>query len=169
VHRERELVHDGALDARDLHGVLIAAALLEAGERAVLAGGVDERVAAGVDLRLTAAEVQRGRVLGALRALDVGLHREQVGATGLRRRAAILAGLRDALGGRAQLLLATPVVRDARGQLLGRALFRTLAQGTHTLEAKLEGTGAHETRDRRGRGDLKRWALEGAWVVEPRS
>ena len=173
MHVEGELVHDGALDAGDGHGVLLAAALLQAGERTVLAGGVDERVAAGVDLRLAAAEVQRGSVLGMLRALDVGLHREQVGAAGLGGRAATLTGLGDALGGGAQLLLTALVMRDARGELLGGTLLGALAQGTYTLEAKLEGTGAHETGDRLGVGDLKWPAANGratpyrarAWAI----
>jgi hypothetical protein len=46
-------------------------------------------------------------------------------------------------------------VGKARGQLLGRALLGALAQGTHTLEAKLKWTDAHDPRDRRAGSDLK--------------
>jgi hypothetical protein len=155
VDAERELVHDGAVGAGGVQGVLLAAALLETGEGAVLASGVDEGVAARVDLGLAAPEIKLRRVLGALRALDVGLHGEEVGAGRLGRSAAVLAGEVHALGGSAQLLLADAVVGDARGELLGRALLGALTQGTDALEAELEGAGAHETRDRRRPGDLK--------------
>jgi len=124
--------------------MLLATALLQAGERAVLACGVHERVAARVDLCLAATEVERRRLLGALRALDVGLHREEVGAAGPLRHAAALTGLRDALDGGAEVLFAAPLMGKARGQLLGRALLGALAQGTHALETKLKGTGAHD-------------------------
>jgi hypothetical protein len=143
VHGERDLVHHSAVETGGVRGVLLAAALLQAGECPMLAGGVDERVTARVDLRLATAEIQRGRVLRVLGALDVGLHREQVRATGLRRGAAILASPCDAIGGGAQRLLTALVMGDARRQLLGRALLGTLAQGAHTLKAELEGTGAH--------------------------
>jgi outer membrane lipoprotein SlyB len=144
VDRERHLVHDRPLDAGDLHGVLLAAALLQTGERAVLTCGMHERVAARIDLSLAAAEVQRRRLLGALRALEVGLHREEVGAAGLSRHAAALAGLLDALVGGGKVLLAAPLMGQAGGELLGRALLGALAQGTNALETKLKGTGAHE-------------------------
>ena len=136
---ERDLVHVRALDAGDLAGVLLAAALLQARQRAVLAGGVDERDAACVDLRLAAAEVQGGGLLGALRALDVGLHRQQIGTRRLRDAAALAARALDALGGGLQLLLADALVRDAGGKLLGALLLGALAKRLDALETELEG------------------------------
>jgi len=144
MHAQGELVHHRALGAGDLHVVLLAAALLEAGQGAVLAGGVDERVAARIDLRLAASEVERGGLLGALRALDVGLHGQQVGAAGLRGRAAALARPGDALGGGAQRFLAAPLMGDAARKLLGGALLRALPEGANALEAEREGSGTHE-------------------------
>jgi hypothetical protein len=144
MHAEGELVHHRAVGAGGLLGVLLAAALLEAGEGAVLARGVDERVAARVDLRLAASEVERGGLFGVLRALDVGLHGKEVGAAGLRGRAAALARLRDALGGRVQLFLTAPPMGDAGGELLGGALFGALSEGAYALEAEGEGAGTHE-------------------------
>jgi hypothetical protein len=144
MHAQGELVHHGALGAGGLHVVLLATALLEAGQGAVLAGGVDERVAARVDLRLAAPEVERRGLLGLLSALDVGVHREQIGATGLRGRATALASLCDALGGRAQLVLAAPVMGDARRKLLGRALLGALAERADALETEREGSGSHD-------------------------
>jgi hypothetical protein len=144
MHAQGELVHHGAVGAGGLQGVLLAAALLEARQGAVLARGVDERVAARVDLRLAAPEVERGGLLGALRALDVGLHREQVGAAGLRRRAAALARPGDALLGGAQLVLAAPLMGDAARKLLGGALLSALPEGANALEAEREGAGSHE-------------------------
>lgn len=143
MHGERDLVHLRALGAGDLAGVLLAAALLQAGERAVLAGGVDERGTAGVDLGVAAAEVQRGGLLGALRALDVGLHRKEVGGGRRRGVAARMARTGDALGGGLELLGAAALMGDAGGELLGALLLGTLAQCEDALEAELEGTGAH--------------------------
>jgi hypothetical protein len=143
VHGERDLVHLRALGAGDLTGVLLAAALLQAGERAVLAGGMDERGAAGVDLRVAAAEVQGGGLLGALRALEVGLHRKQVRGGHRRGTAAHVTGSVDALGGGLELLGTAALTGDAGGELLGALLLRAFAQCPDALEAKLEGTGAH--------------------------
>jgi hypothetical protein len=143
VHGERDLVHLRALGAGDLAGMLLAAALLQAGERAVLAGGMDQRGAAGVDLRVAAAEVERGGLLGTLRALDVGLHRQKIGARGLRDAAALVARTVEALGGGLELLGAAAPMGDAGGELLGALLLRALAKCADALETKLEGTAAH--------------------------
>jgi hypothetical protein len=110
----------------------------------VLAGGVDERRAAGVDICLAATEQNRGGLLGALRALQVGLHRQQPRPAGMDDAAAHVARLRDALGGGMKLLLAVALVREAGGKLLGRALLGALAKRADALEAKLEWTSAHE-------------------------
>jgi hypothetical protein len=155
VDAQRQLVHGGAFDTGVVERVLGAPALLEAREGAMLAGGVHERVATRVDLRLAATEVERCRVLCPLGALDVGLHREQVGAAGVARRAAALAGIGDTLRGGVQLVLAAPVMGEAGGQLFGRTLLGALAQGTDALKAKLKRTGAHESRHRRVGGELK--------------
>jgi hypothetical protein len=144
VDAQRQLVHRGAFDTGVVDRVLGAPALLQAREGAMLAGGVHERGAARVDLCLAATEVERRGVLRALGALDVGLHRKQVGAAGVTHHAAAVAGLGDALRSREQLLLAAPVMGEADGQLLGGALLGALAQGTDALEAKLKRTGAHE-------------------------
>lgn len=143
MHGERDLVHLRALGAGDLAGVLLAAALLQAGERAVLAGGMDERGTAGVDLGVAAAEVELGGLLGALRALDVGLHRKKVRGGHRRGAAAHVARTVDALGGGLELLGAAALMGDAGGELLGTLLLRALAKCADALEAKLEGTGAH--------------------------
>jgi hypothetical protein len=143
MHGERDLVHLRALGTGDLAGMLLAAALLQAGERAVLAGSVDERGAAGVDLRVAAAEVERGGLLGALCALEVGLHRKQVRGGHRRGTAAHVARAVDALGGGLELLGAAALMGDAGGELLGALLLRAFAQCPDALEAKLEGTGAH--------------------------
>jgi hypothetical protein len=58
--------------------------------------------------------------------------------------AAHVARLCDALGGGVQLLLAAALVREAGGELLGRALLGALAKRAYALETKLEGTNAHE-------------------------
>ena len=110
----------------------------------MLAGGVDERAATRVDLHLATTEVERRSVLGAQGALDVGLHREQVGTAGVARPAAALAGVGDALPGGEQLFLAAPVMGEAGGELLGRTLLGALAKITHALETKLKRTEAHE-------------------------
>jgi hypothetical protein len=144
VDGQRQLVHDGAFATGGLERVLSAPALLEAREGAVLAGGVDERVATRVDLRLATTEVDRRGVLRAQRALDVGLHRKQVGAAGVARPAAALAGVGDALPRGEQLFLAAPVMGEADGKLLGRTLLGALAQCTDALKAKLKRSDAHE-------------------------
>jgi len=143
MHGERDLVHLRTLRAGDLAGVLLAAALLQAGERAVLAGGMHERGTASVDLGVAATEVERGGLLGALRALDVGLHRKEVGGGHGRGTAADVARTVDALGGGLELLCAASLMGDAGGELLGALLLRTLAKCADALEAKLEGTRAH--------------------------
>jgi hypothetical protein len=143
MHGERDLVHLRALGAGDLAGMLLAAALLQAGERAVLAGGMDERGTAGVDLRVAAAEVERSGLLGALRALDVSLHRKKVRGGHRRGTAAHVARTVDALGGGLELLRAAALMGDAGGELLGALLLGALAKCPHALETKLEGTGAH--------------------------
>jgi hypothetical protein len=144
MHGQRDLVHVGTLDASALERVLLAPALLEAGEGAMLAGGVDERRAARVDIGLTATQVDGRGLLRALRALDVGLHRQQPRAAGIGDAAARMARLGHALGRGLQLLLAVAMVGEAGGQLLGRALLGTLAKHAYALEAKLKGTSAHE-------------------------
>jgi hypothetical protein len=144
VDGQRQLVHDGAFATGVLECVLRAPALLEAREGAMLAGGVDERAATRVDLHLATTEVERRGVLGAQRALDVGLHREQVGAAGVARPAAALAGVGDALRSGVQLFLAAPAMGEAGGKLLGRPLLGALAKCTDALKAKLERTEAHE-------------------------
>jgi hypothetical protein len=143
MHRQRELVHLGTLDAGALERVLLAPALLQAGESAVLAGGVDERRAAGVDIRLAAAEVDGRGLLGALRTLEVGLHRQQPRPAGVDDVAAHMARLRHARGSGLKLLLAVALVREAGGELLGRALLGALAKRADALETKLKGTSAH--------------------------
>jgi hypothetical protein len=143
MHGERDLVHLRTLCAGDLAGVLLAAALLQAGERAVLAGGVDERGPAGVDLRVAAAEVELGGLLSALRALEVCLHREEVCGGHRRGPAAHVARTVDALGGGLELLGPAAAMGDAGGELLGALLLRALAKRPDALETKLEGTGAH--------------------------
>jgi hypothetical protein len=155
VDRQRQLVHGGALDTGGLDGVLLAAPLLEAGEGAVLASGVHERVAACIDLRLAASEVERRGVRRALRTFDIGLHGEEVRAAGVRGRAAAGAGVDDALRGSVQLILAAPVMSEAGGQRLGGVLLGALAQGTDALEAKVERTGTHESGHRRVADELK--------------
>jgi len=143
MYGERDLVHLRALGAGDLAGVLLAAALLQAGERAVLAGGVDERGAAGVDLGVAAPEIERGGLLGALRTLDVGLHRKKVCGGHRRGTAAHVARTVDALGGGLELLGTAALMGDAGGELLGTLLLGTLAKCADALEAKLEWTAAH--------------------------
>ena len=77
---DRHLVEQHAFAAVVLADVIGLAAVLEALEDLALLGASGECGAAGVDLDVAAVELERGGLVGALGALEVGLEGEQLGA-----------------------------------------------------------------------------------------
>lgn len=139
---ERYLVEDRVLRARLGAGMVGAAALLQALERLPVAGRLAQRVAAGGDLRLVAAEVQLAGLAGLRDALQVGLVREQVvRADGLGRGRALGGeSARQLLAHRPQAIGGARVPGQRPGELLLGEILTALAQGAKTLEREAERT-----------------------------
>src|SRR5436305_8838804 len=131
---QRHLVERDPGDALGVLGVLVAAALLQALQRAVVAGGPHERAAARVDVGLAAAEIECGRLARELSALEVGLVCDEVGAAAGRRRTPAAAGREHALVSGVEALFATPLLGEAGGEELLGVLLGALAQSAHALE-----------------------------------
>jgi hypothetical protein len=144
VPAQGDLVELAGGDARDVGGTVGRPAGLQALEGLAVLGSLGECVAPGVDLRLAAVEVELGGPTLALDALEPRLHRDEVAPAQLGRadgRDVRAPSRVDRLARTAKHGLATQTMREARGELLLRAVLVLLAQRTDALEAEVTGRG----------------------------
>lgn len=153
---ECDLVEDGALDARDLTGVVVATALLEPFERLPLPSRLAQGVATGVDLGVVTVEVERARLTRLSDTLEVGLVGDQLARIDGSRGSGPLRGerARELLAGHPQAIGAARPPGHRPGQLLLGEILAALAQGTQALEGKAKR--AHGRGSRRRPPELER-------------